>query len=130
SGRVRLGHRETGAHRAFKARLQPFLLLFRGAELGEYFHVAGIGRHAVEDARADWAASHHFTQRRVFVIVQTRAVLGIWQEKIPQTFGLGLSTKPRDDRRLVVRIWRQLLVGDFFGLVNVLVHEGVNASAE
>ncbi len=58
--RVRLGHRETGANLAVEAGLEPSLFLLVGAEFGENFHVAGVGRHAVEGARAKRASAHEF----------------------------------------------------------------------
>ncbi len=89
AGSIRLGHREAGADFAVETFLQPLLFLIGGAELGEDFHVAGVGRHAVERARADWAAAHQLAQRCVFVVLEAGAEFFVGQEEVPEAFGLG-----------------------------------------
>ena len=46
---VRLGHRVAGEHLAVEQRLEPLLLLLRGAVRGDDLGVAGVGRRAAED---------------------------------------------------------------------------------
>ena len=46
-------HRETGADFALEQRLEPLLLLLLVAVAQQRFHVAGVGRRAVEHLRRD-----------------------------------------------------------------------------
>ena len=69
---VGLGHGKAGANVPFHQRLQPALLLLGGSVADDCFHVAGVGRRAIERLRADRRASHDLAQRRVFEIGQAR----------------------------------------------------------
>src|SRR5215470_8204561 len=68
AGGVRLGHRKTGANLAIETFLEPAVLLILGAVLGENFHVARVGRHAIEGTRPERAATHQFAQRGIFMV--------------------------------------------------------------
>ena len=51
----------------------------------QHFHVAGVGRRAVEDfGREAGDAAHDFAERRVLEVGQPGAVLALRQEQIPQ----------------------------------------------
>ena len=56
-GDVGLGHREAGANLAGEQRLEPLPLLLGRAVADQHFHVAGVGRGAVEHLRARSPAS-------------------------------------------------------------------------
>ena len=88
--RVGLGHRVAAAHRAGEHRPEPAALLLVGAVLGEDFHVAGVGRLAVERRRSDRAPPHQLAQRSVLEVADAGAVPFVGQEEVPQALGFGL----------------------------------------
>ncbi len=53
------------------------------AEVVQHFHVAGIGRRAIEDFRGDQRAAHAFGQARVLEVAQPGA-RRLGQEQVPQ----------------------------------------------
>src|SRR5205814_3198423 len=61
----RLGHRKRRADLALEQWLQPALLLFLRAIADERYHIAGIGRRAVEDLGRDRRAAQDLAERRV-----------------------------------------------------------------
>ena len=105
-GGVGLGHREAAADLAVEQRLQPALLLLRGAVLGEDLGVAGVGRRAVEDERGNRAAAHLLAEQAVLPVGQAGPVLLVGQEEVPEALGLRLlpdldhrrAGRPRPDR--------------------------------
>ena len=64
-GDVRLGHGECRTNLPREQRLEPLSFLFRGAVAHQHFHVAGVGRVAVERLRGNPGAAHDLAQRRV-----------------------------------------------------------------
>ena len=82
---VRLGHRERRTDRARQQRLEPLPLLLRRAVALQHFHVAGVGRRAVEDLGREAATrpmiSHSGAYSR---LVEPRAARRLRQEQIPQ----------------------------------------------
>ena len=101
-------------------------LLLGRAVAGEHFHVAGVGRRAVEHLRRDIGdAAHDLAERRVFEVGQAGAVLALRQEQVPQPRGARLRlSAPRRSRVGCQRSpsaicrWK---VG--FVRIDVLVHE-------
>src|SRR6185503_9439021 len=60
---VRFGHQERRADLALEQRLEPRAFLFLGAVAFQRFHIAGVGRVAVEDLRGpSTTASMTFTR--------------------------------------------------------------------
>src|ERR1019366_3305992 len=98
-GDVGLRHAERRADAPFQERLQPLLLLFGRAEVPEDFHVAAVGRVAVEDLGGEHALAHLFGDPRVFRVVEARAALRVRQEQVPETLGAGLGLQGLDRRR-------------------------------
>ena len=89
---VRLGHGETGADFTVQQRLQPLFFLLRRPEHVQHFHVAGVGRVAVEHLGRPLDPAHQFGERGVFQVGQPGArlvVLQARQEHVPQAFFLG-----------------------------------------
>ena len=123
-----LGHREAGADLAREQRLEPALLLLGRAELGEDLHVAGVRSGAVEGARRQRAAAHDLAERRVLEIGQTRAVLRVGQEEVPEPERLRLALELFQHLRLVVGVAGalDLLLRDRLGGIDVLVHEALD----
>ncbi len=124
----RFRHGKARADFPGEQRCQPFLLLLFRAVTGQHFHVAGIGRRAIERLGSEQGTSHDFAQRRIFEVGQSGAVLRMGQEQIPESGGLALDLDLLDDRGHFHR-------PDFLGFaekallvrINVLVHEGEQA---
>ena len=77
-GDVGLGHREARADAAVEQGSEPAFLLRRRAIAREHFHVAGVGRGAVEHLRPEARrAAHHLAQRRVFEIGEAGAAFAL-----------------------------------------------------
>ena len=76
----RLGHHERGADLAGQQRLLATVLLRVGAVALDRFHVAGVGRGAVEHLGRPRNAAHRFGQRRVFEIGQPGAMRRVAEE--------------------------------------------------
>ena len=99
-----LGHQEGGADLAVHQRLQPLPLVLLGAVAHQHFHVAGIGRGAVEHFGGPADVAHLLGQRRVFQIGQSRAaefivlMRGRRHEHVPEAFGLRLLLQIFEDR--------------------------------
>ena len=89
---------EAGADLAGQQRLQPSLFVLGSAVALEHFHVAGVGRRAVEDLGRHHDAAHDLAQRRVFEIGEAGAALALGQEQIPQSGGARLRLQLLDDR--------------------------------
>ncbi len=100
-GRVRRGdrrlrHQEGGADFAVHQRPQPFALLLAVAVADEHFHVAGIGRGAVEHLGSELDAAHMLGAQRVFEVGQAGAtelvvlVVVRRHEHVPEALGAGL----------------------------------------
>jgi hypothetical protein len=97
----RLGHREAGADAALEGGLEPALLLFGAAVLGEDLHVAGVRGGAVEGHRGDHrAAAHLLAEEPVLPVLQPRAEALVGHEHVPEAVRLGLLA----DRHQVGRV--------------------------
>ena len=97
AGDVGFGHGEPGPDLPGEQGLEPLPLLLLAAEQVQQFHVAGIGRVAVDRLGRDvQAPAGQFGDRRVLELGQPR--LGR-QEQVPQALGLGLLLQLLDDRR-------------------------------
>ena len=68
-GDVGLGHREARADLAGEQRLEPSPALLRRAVADQHFHVAGVGRRAVEDLGGERRPAHDLAERRVLALV-------------------------------------------------------------
>ncbi len=126
------GHGEGRADLAGQQGLEPLLLLLGRAVAHEGFHVAGVGRGAVEGLGADGRAAHDFGQRRVFEVAQAGAHVRLGQEQVPQAFGLGLGFQVFHDLGLLPGVAGgaegvHLRGEQGLGRVNVLGHEGCDA---
>ena len=133
-GDGRLGHQEGGADLAVHQRLQPLLLLLVGAVAMQHFHVAGVGRRAVEDLRGPGDVAHLFRQQRIFEIGQSRAAEFVVfmrvrrHEHVPEAFGLRLLLQVFEDRdHLPARALRILLVVDRHRGADMRLHERLHA---
>src|SRR6266516_4243903 len=71
--------------------MQPALFLLLRTELSKNLHIASIGCRTVKDLRSPGHSSHNLSQWRVFKVCQTRAVLLVGQEEVPESFGLCLQ---------------------------------------
>ena len=131
-GDRRLGHRKRRADLALEQRLQPALLLFLRAIADQRFHIAGIGRRAVEDLGCDRRAAQDLAERRVFEVCQPGAVFAFRQEQVPQTGGARLLFQLLHDRRnLPARgLLVELLFKNLLGRVDVLLHKGAHFCLE
>src|SRR5208337_2112898 len=126
---IRLGHREAGAHLAVETGLEPFLFLLGRAELGQDFHVAGIGRHTVERARADRAAAHQLAQGSILVVIEAGAVFA-GQKEVPKALGLGFFADVLEALGLGMSALAYLAPNFLFDGIDVLVHEVGDALAQ
>ena len=72
-GGVGLGHQEGRTDLAVHQRTQPLFLLLAGAVAVEHFHVAGVGRGAVEHFRRPADAAHFLGAQGVFEVGEARA---------------------------------------------------------
>ncbi|GAA1037337.1 hypothetical protein GCM10009557_50530 [Virgisporangium ochraceum] len=101
--------------------------MLRGrAEVGEQFHVPGVGRGAVQGlGREVWAASEQLAQRRVLQVGEAAAEPGVGQEQVPQAGLAGLLFQVLDDGRAGPRVGlrRDLLIEHRLGRIDVLGHE-------
>ncbi|MNY14905.1 hypothetical protein D3C86_1480940 [compost metagenome] len=79
---LRLGHQEGRADLSRHQRLQPAFLLHGVAVHVQDFHIAGVGRVAVEHLGRPKSPPHQFGQGRVFKIGQPGAVFAR-QEHVP-----------------------------------------------
>ena len=86
----RLGHGVGRADLAVQQRLQPLLLLLGRADLLQHFHVAGVGRRAVERLRRQRLLAQLGGDIGVVEVGEAAADLGVGQEEIPQAGRLGL----------------------------------------
>ena len=123
---VRLRHRETRADVSGEQRLQPLPLLLGRPVADQHFHVAGVGRRAVEDlGRERQRASHDFAERRVFGVGEAGPVFARRQEQIPESLGARLRLELLDERdRLPAIALVDLLFETLLVRVDVRVHEG------
>ena len=130
-GDRRLGHGEAGADLAVEQRLQPLLLVLLGAVAGEHFHVAGVGRRAVDRLGGDRGAAEDLADRRVFEVgeahraVRVAAVAVGRQEHVPQAALLRLGLALLQDGRELPAILGllHLLLVDRLRRIDDLVHE-------
>jgi hypothetical protein len=124
-GHRRLGHRESGADFPFQERLQPSILLLFRRVTHQRFHIAGIGRRAVERLRRDRGAPHDLAQGRVFEIDQARTVFALGQEQVPQPGGARLALQLLHDRRHLpaVGCLRHLPLENLLGRIDLGLHE-------
>ncbi len=81
---IRLGHQIGRADFSVEQRLQPLFLLLGRAITLQHFHVAGIGRRAVERFGAEMRLAHLFGQIGIFDRRQAVAGLGAGEPEIPQ----------------------------------------------
>src|SRR5882757_6414466 len=125
-----LGHQEGGTDLAVHQRAKPLLLVLLGAVPHQHFHVAGIGRRAIEHFRGPADMAHLLGERRVFQIGQSRAAEFIVlvrrrrHEHVPQTFGARLLLQILQDRySLPALAGFVLLPVDRHGGPHMLVYE-------
>ena len=133
-GDAGLGHQEGGADLAGHQRLQPLVLLLLRAVAVEHFHVAGVGRGAVEHFGRPGDLAHLLGTHRIFEIGETGAVIVAlvmvlvrWQEQVPQALGLRLLLQILEDLHDLPAVRPEgfhLLVVDFLRRIDMLVHEG------
>ena len=128
-GDGRLRHAEGRADLALQQRVEPAaLLLVRAIEL-ERFHVAGVGRGAVEHLARPLHPAHDLGERCVFEVGQPGAALAVGQEQVPQPLVLGLLLQLLHDRHRLPAVGRAgelAVVGGLVG-IDVLVHERFDA---
>ena len=100
----------------------------------EHFHVAGIGRGAVEHFRGPADVAHLLGEQRVFQIGQSRAaefivlVRGRRHEHVPEAFGPRLLLQVLEDRdHLPARAFLVLLLVDRHRGPDMRVHERLHA---
>ena len=122
---VRLGHREGRPDSPVQQRGQPALLLLGGAEQVQHFHVAGVGRGAVDRLGSEFhAAPGQLGQRRV---VQHRERMPLpGQEEVPQPALARLRLELVQDRWIGVaaaRLGAQPRLVHRLGGVDRVVHE-------
>ena len=123
-----LGHREARADLAGQQRLEPLFLMLGRAVARQHFHVAGVGRAAVKDLGRQEAAAHDLAQWCVLQVRQSRSVLRLGQEQVPQPGGARLGLEFVDDGQHLPRAQRlRLLDVALLFRVDVLVHEGREA---
>ena len=89
-GDVRLGHRVGRTDLTGEQRLEPALLLLRRADTLEHLHVPGVRRTAVEALRRQRVLPQLLGDVRVVEVGEALAGLGVGQEEVPQSVGLGL----------------------------------------
>jgi len=111
-------------------RAQPLLALLLGAELGQQFHVAGVGGGTVQRLGGDRrAVPGDLGQRGVLEVGQPGALGVAGQEEVPQPPAASLGLELGDHGRPLPgepgpRRLRGLLGEDRFGREDVLGHEG------
>ena len=69
-----LSHGKGRTNLALKQRFKPGLTMFFSSVARQHFHVAGIGRTAIEDFTGKTRAPHELAQRSVFKIGQAATV--------------------------------------------------------
>ena len=87
----------------------------------QHFHVAGVGRRAVEHLGRDRRAPHDLAERRVFEVGQAGAVFAFGQEQVPQPGRARLRLQLLHDRRdlpAVARL-RHLPLEDLLGRIDL-----------
>ena len=120
---------------ALEQRLEPLALLCLGRAVArQHFHVAGVGRRAVEHLGRPVHAAHDLAQRRVLEVGEPGAVLGLPAGTGSTARGARLAASaPRSSAaassacRLRVRL--ELGRVALLGRIDVLVHEGASAAA-
>src|SRR6267378_5861372 len=123
-GYARLGHRKGGTNRTVEQRLEPLLLLGRGAVALERLHVAGVGRRTVEHLGRPAHPAHHLAQRRVLEVAEPRAVGRVGQEQVPQPSRLRLLPQLLEQRGLLPAIaCAALRIEALLVRIDVLIHE-------
>jgi hypothetical protein len=83
-GHVWLGHGKAGTYRSLEQRLQPLRFLLDSSIALEHFHIAGIGRGAIEQLGREMRPAHHLAQRGVLEIGESCTVLRCRQKQIPE----------------------------------------------
>jgi len=129
-GDLRLGHDIGRTDRAIEQRLEPLFLLRGAAELGQDFHVAGIGGRTIEHLAGPRHAAEQFGNRRIFKVGQPRGKLAVLmrQEQVPQALRLRLGFQvlhPRPFLPEIGRIGHEVLIGLLVG-IDMLIHEGAD----
>ena len=84
-GDIRLGHRIGRADLAGQQGLQPLFLLLGRADALQHFHIAGIGRRAVQRLARQRVLAQLRRDIGIVEIVQPFAGLGIRQEEVPES---------------------------------------------
>src|SRR3546814_850987 len=119
---------------AGKQWFEPALLVLVAAVLPQHFHVAGIGRIAIEDFRRQEALAHLLGQWRVFDMGEAGAMLRVRQEQIPQAGIARLRLQHLDLRRhlplrpVPATVRRHLLAQQgLFDRLDMVVHESTDA---
>ena len=134
---TRLGHQKGGTDLAGEQRFQPLGFLLMRAVAMQNFHVAGIGRRAIEDFRRPGHAAHLLRAQRVVEIGQSGAVKFAFvvfgrgrQKQVPETFGFRLGFELFEDRNNLPAIASFVL--PVIGLdrrIDMRIHEGHDAVA-
>jgi len=98
---LRLGHAEHGADLASQQRHQPLRLLRFAAIAPQHFHVAGVGRVAVEHGGCEQAATGLLGDMRILGDGQPGAQLLARHPQIPQPLRPGLALQLFQHRRVL-----------------------------
>src|SRR5208282_109277 len=96
-----LRHAERGTNLAGQQRREPAILLRRRTILHQHFHIAGIGRVAVENLGGDRGATGDFRQGRILYIGEADAVLPVGKKQVPQAGCTRLRLQSLHNRRLL-----------------------------
>ena len=134
-----LRHQKRRTDFAVHQRLQPFILVRARAVTLEQFHIAGIGRGAIEHLGRELPAAHDFRQRRVFEIgkagafereriVDFRMPAGGRDEHVPEAGGFRLLLQILDHLdHFPAAAFTLLRLIDRDGGDDVIVHEALHA---
>src|SRR5690606_28727851 len=126
---ARFGHAEGGADLAGEQWGEPLLFLFFAAVVVEHFHVAGVGRVAVEDFRGDGGLAGDFGNGGVVGNGQAGAEFFVRQEHVPEALFAGFRLQLLDDRQYhpaVVEAVQFAVVGHF-ARDDLVLHEALDA---
>ena len=125
-------HQKRRADFPIEQRLQPLLLLRWRAVFHQHFHIASVGRSAVENFRRNVATPGQLGDWRVISIGKARAKSRIGVEHVPQACRLRLVFQLVNDRRDFPTPFArpELRMLTFIGLValiDIFIHEFGNA---
>ena len=137
---IGFGHQKRRANLAIHQRAQPLFLVRQCAVALQHFHVAGIGRRAVEHFRGPRDAAHFLGTAGVFEVAKTRpfeAEAGFYMEgamrrrheEVPQARGARFLLQVFQHRRHLPAVLAErfhLRVVHRYGGNHVLAHEGAD----